>query len=368
MTSAFFPSYKPQVLSRQEGFHLPSPSHNPPSPPSSHGTPSNAQNNFDPNNLFLPPFLSIPDPFRKFPASADTAASMDFTDELASLISNEHQSSERSTQNHQNGHGGAYEEYRAPTHNIFDISAPTSHQHHPSHSHSHSFHAQSPFSLGNSNNGAPQPEFAHSNFNSTLPALGSSMRYEPPPGPAPHSPFSLNGPSSHQQGLAHSLGTPGAEPSSVNSFSSHLSSLSFSTASNAQPDLLSHPQHHQRQTPSPVSVTSPTEFSRSRSRSTTRQGQQQQQGEPPSTNGGPARRTRAKRGSVSSVSPPPLHRGHTQPLIIPGNNMAGMSVNGRGPASPLGLHGSGWFVPGGQGEFSLPTPDSVHGKHLSVHC
>lgn len=378
MTSAFFPSYKPQVLSRQEGFHLPSPapSHNPPSPPSSNGTPSNAQNNFDPNNLFLPPFLSIPDPFRKFPASADTAASMDFTDELASLISNEHQSSERSTQNHQNGsvnngvNGNAYEEYRAPTHNIFDISAPTSHHHHSSHSHSHSFHAQSPFSLGNSNsnngnNGAPQPDFAHSNFNSTLPALGSSMRYEPPPAPAPHSPFSLNGPS-HQQGLAHSLGTPGGEPSSVSSFSSHLSSISFSTASGAQPDLLSHPQH-QRQTPSPVSVASPTEFSRSRSRSTTRQSQQQQ-GEPPSTNGGPARRTRAKRGSVSSVSPPPLHRGHTQPLIIPGNNMGGMSVNGRGPASPLGLHGSGWFVPGGQGEFSLPTPDSVHGEYLSMRC
>lgn len=380
MTSAFFPSYKPQVLSRQEGFHLPSPapSHNPPSPPSSNGTPSNAQNNFDPNNLFLPPFLSIPDPFRKFPASADTAASMDFTDELASLIGNEHQSSERSTQNHNgnqnasgnNGaNGSAYEEYRPPTHNIFDISAPTSHHHHSSHSHSHSFHAQSPFSLGNSasnngnnNNGAPPPDFGHSNFNSTLPALGSSMRYEPPPAPAPHSPFSLNAPS-HQQGLAHSLGTPGAEPSSVSSFSSHLSSLSFSTASNAQPDLLSHPQQ-QRQTPSPVSVASPTEFSRSRSRSTTRQSQQQQQGEPPSTNGGPTRRTRAKRGSVSSVSPPPLHRGHTQPLIIPGNNMGGMGVNGRGPTSPLGLHGSGWFVPGGQGEFSLPTPDSVHGEYL----
>ncbi|KZT68425.1 HLH-domain-containing protein [Daedalea quercina L-15889] len=372
MTSAFFPSYKPQVLSRQEGFHLPSPapSHNPPSPPSSNGTPSNAQNTFDPNNLFLPPFLSIPDPFRKFPSSAETAASMDFTDELASLIGSEHQSSERSTQNgtSANGaNGGAYDEYRPPTHNIFDISAPTSHHHHSAHAHSHSFHAQSPFSLGGSStapsngngNGQQQqqqqPEFAHANFNSTLPALGSSMRYEPPPAPAPHSPFSLGHPHAH----AHSLGTPGAEPSS---FSSHLSSLSFSTASNApNGDLLAH--HQPRQTPSPVSVASPTEFSRSRSRSTTRQAQQQQQqpGEPPSTNGGPARRTRAKRGSVSSVSPPPLHRGHTQPLIIPGNNLGGMGVNGRGPASPLGLHGSGWFVPGGQGEFSLPTPDSVHG-------
>ncbi|KAH9835445.1 HLH-domain-containing protein [Rhodofomes roseus] len=373
MSSAFFPSYKPQVLSRQEGFHLPSPapSHNPPSPPSSNGTPSNAAANFDPNNLFLPPFLSIPDPFRKFPASADTAAGMDFTDELASLINSEHQSSERSTQNGASHNGNPYEEYRPPTHNIFDISAPTSHHHHSAHSHSQSFHPQSPFSLGSSNNPngnnnqqQQAPEFAHGNFNSTLPALGSSMRYEPPP--APHSPFSLSH-SQHSQGLAHPLGTPGAEPSSVSSFSSHLSSLSFSTAGNTpgQGDLLGHPGG-QRQTPSPVSVASPTEFSRSRSRSTTRQSQSaQQQGEPPSTNGGPARRTRAKRGSVSSVSPPPLHRGHTQPLIIPGNNIGGMGgvngMNGRGPASPLGLHGSGWFVPGGQGEFSLPTPDSVHG-------
>ncbi|TCD60638.1 hypothetical protein EIP91_009755, partial [Steccherinum ochraceum] len=40
-----------------------------------------------------------------------------------------------------------------------------------------------------------------------------------------------------------------------------------------------------------------------------------------------------------------------------------------GPASPLSLHTNGWFIPGhghgqgngSQGEFSLPTPESVHG-------
>ncbi|KAF9810365.1 hypothetical protein IEO21_06985 [Rhodonia placenta] len=380
-SSAFFAtSYKPQVLSRQEGFHLPSPAPsagNPPSPPSSHGTPAtnpnssangqpSAANNFDPSNLFLPPFLSIPDPFRKFPAAPDTVSSMDFSDELASLIGSptEHpqqQSHERST-SHSNGQpNGAYDDYRPPTHNIFDISAPTSHHHH--HGQSHHQQPHSPFGPGqgaaafslpppstlsqsHSQQSGPNGlhDFAHANFNSTLPALGSSMRYEPPP----HSPFTLTAPSlshshshSHAHAHAHSLG---GEPSS---FSSHLSSLtalsSFSTiTANGPPagaaDILSGPA--QAQSPAPS-------FSRSRSRSQTRTAL----AEPPSTHGGPARRTRAKRGSVSSVSPPPLHRGHTQPLVIPG------SV--RGPASPLGLHGGGGWL--GQGEFSLPTPDSVHG-------
>ncbi|KAK7685030.1 hypothetical protein QCA50_011865 [Cerrena zonata] len=185
------------------------------------------------------------------------------------------------------------------------------------------------------------------------------MRYEPPP----QSPFNLN---------PNPPNSAGGEPSSVSSFSSHMSTLSsFSNMSNTTttttPSSEYHPHHYghpQRQTPSPIS----TELSRSRSRSRSQVGVN---GEPPSTNGGPARRTRAKRGSVSSVSPPPLHRA-TQPLVIPGSN-------GRGPASPLSLHTNGWgFLgngntpganPGSQpngngvanGEFSLPTPESVHG-------
>ncbi|KZT07979.1 HLH-domain-containing protein [Laetiporus sulphureus 93-53] len=381
-TTFFAASYKPQVLSRQEGFHLPSPAPsngNPPSPPSSNGTPVNngsapsAANNFDPTGLFLSPFLNVHDTFRKFPTAADTAATMDFGDELASLIGSDHahgQSNERSTQNgngnaHTNGNANGYDDYRSTTHNIFDISAPTSHHHHHQHHHSsstsqqqqqqpHSPFGQNAFSLPPASalhtNGAlhSPSSLGHdfsTHFNSTVPAIGSSMRYEPPPAPF---------------GMPNHPGGQGAEPSSVSSFNSHLSSLSgissFSGMTTTSPsaDLLAHhaPHGQQRQTPSPVSPSAPEfEFSRSRSRSTTRNMGAVDPN--PSTNGGPARRTRAKRGSVSSVSPPPLHRGHTQPLVIPG---AGM---GRGPASPLSLHSSGWF--GGAGEFSLPTPDSVHG-------
>ena len=84
MSSAFFPSYKPQVLSRTEGFHLPSPppSNSPPSPPANTQN-SNGSSQFD--NLFVPPLFSIPDPFRKFPShsseqSPNSNNNMDFTD------------------------------------------------------------------------------------------------------------------------------------------------------------------------------------------------------------------------------------------------------------------------------------------------
>ncbi|KAH9948029.1 HLH-domain-containing protein [Amylocystis lapponica] len=369
MSSAFFPaqSYKPQVLSRQEGFHLPSPapSNNPPSPPSSNGTPSsqsahNSANNFDPHNLFMPPFLSVPDPFRKFPPAHDNNPSMDFSDELASLMASapspSHTSHERSTQSPAN-----YDDYHPPPHNIFDISAPAAH-HSPygnptgpaaafSMPQSSLHHSQNHHTNGNTNgNGNLHPlhEFS-THFNSTVPAIGSSMRYEPPS--AQH-PFALN----------PSASSHGQEPSSFTS--SHMSSLSnlsaFSSLTTTSDFHLSHhqpQQQQQRQTPSPVSAGPGNEFSRSRSRSrapsATRTGTSA--AGPPSTNGGPARRTRPKRNSVSSVSPPPLHRAHThtQPLVIPGSAP-------RGPTSPLGLHGSGWFM--GQGsEFSLPTPESVHG-------
>ena len=86
-----------------------------------------------------------------------------------------------------------------------------------------------------------------------------------------------------------------------------------------------------------------------------------------------------------------LHQRHiTQPLVIPPSSASGQSNSAR---SPLGMHSSGWFHPGSglgtsllgvnsmhhglgsslsgslqtnmgigsMGEFSLPTPDSVHG-------
>ena len=124
MATAFYSSYKPQVLSRQEGFHLPSPA---PSTPPSDGAPSstaanNANNAFDTSNLFISPpsYLSVPETFRKFPsANSDQAGhgapSMDFTDELASLMSHPtHNSShERSTQSPVSVSG--YDDYQRPT-------------------------------------------------------------------------------------------------------------------------------------------------------------------------------------------------------------------------------------------------------------
>ncbi|KAI0707565.1 helix-loop-helix DNA-binding domain-containing protein [Cerioporus squamosus] len=371
MSSAFFPSYKPQVLSRTEGFHLPSPppSNSPPSPPATSQN-SSGSNNFD--NLFVPPLFTVPDPFRKFPAhssSDQNGSNMDFSDELASLIATSpsqghphNNSHERSTQS-----PGAYDDYRSHhTHNIFDISAPTSH--HQSSHHNHFGHQNPSFSLppasslhsanihGPSSVHSTHPlhEFsAHSHFNSTVPAIGSSMRYEPPSN-NPSSPTSANGNNPFA----------GGEPSSFSSHMSNLSGISSFSNLTAQSDFhLSQPPPNgqpngQRQTPSPVSANGAgTEFSRSRSRSRAPPNAMDP-ANPPSTNGGPARRTRTKRNSVSSVSPPPLHRGHTQPLVIPnGSNGAG-----RGPASPLSLHTSGWFMPQGQGnEFGLPTPESVHG-------
>ncbi|TFK80581.1 HLH-domain-containing protein, partial [Polyporus arcularius HHB13444] len=248
------------------------------------------------------------------------------------------------------------------THNIFDISAPTSH--HQSSHHNHFGHQNPSFSLppasslhsqnihGPSSVHGTHPlhEFtAHSHFNSTVPAIGSSMRYEPP----------SNNPSSPTNGNGNNP-FAGGEPSS---FSSHMSNLSTFSNLTAQSDFHLSQQPNgqpngQRQTPSPVSANGTgAEFSRSRSRSRAPPNAMDP-ANPPSTNGGPARRTRTKRNSVSSVSPPPLHRGHTQPLVIPnGSNGAA-----RGPASPLSLHTSGWFMPQGQGnEFGLPTPESVHG-------
>ncbi|KAI0777392.1 helix-loop-helix DNA-binding domain-containing protein [Trametes elegans] len=377
MSSSFFPSYKPQVLSRTEGFHLPSPppsSNSPPSPPANNSN-GGGSSQFD--NLFVPPLFSVPDPFRKFPShSNESGNTMDFTDELASLIGTSpsqghphNNSHERSTQS-----PGAYDDYRSHhTHNIFDISAPTSHHqssHHNSNNNNHFGHQNPSFSLppasslhsanihGPSSVHSTHPihEFsAHSHFNSTVPAIGASMRYEPPSNNNPSSPTTANG---------NNPFAPAGEPSS---FSSHLSNISsFSNLTAPSEFHLTQPPNGQtngqRQTPSPVSANGGggggggAEFSRSRSRSRA-PSNAMDPANPPSTNGGPARRTRTKRNSVSSVSPPPLHRGHTQPLVIPNGNAAG-----RGPSSPLSLHTSGWFMPQGQGnEFGLPTPESVHG-------
>lgn len=211
----------------------------------------------------MPPNLSfLPDSFRKFPSAAQahshpTPSAIEFTDDLATLIDSHphHPSHERSTYD--------ADPYR---HNIFDISAPATHYRPPSSTDIY------PNSQQQHTNDLPVHTHAH--FNSTLPALNSSMRYEPHPDPPSHFTY--------------------------------------------------------RHTPSPHN---PNSRSRSRSRA-------------PSL--GPTRTSRRDRRAnsisshVSGTSPPPPARPHA--IVIPG----------RGGGSTMG----GFFVPG-QGEYSLPTPDSL---------
>ncbi|KAJ6572295.1 hypothetical protein B0H19DRAFT_1133235 [Mycena capillaripes] len=196
--------YKPHV--RQEGFHLPSPPPSTDTPPPNHDI-------FHMGHGFHPG---------------------DFNDELASLINP--QSNERSTQSPAGYEGSANNNanantsddgYRPPphTHNIFDISAPHSAQHHhhgsasstsssfPSHfslpSASNPANGSSTGSPGPDGN-APQPGPQY-HFNSTLPALNSSMRYDPhPPGPGGYmpSPSSFRSPSPHHTSRSRSRSRP----------------------------------------------------------------------------------------------------------------------------------------------------------------
>lgn len=254
LTTSPMSSYTTTV--RQEGFQLPSPPH---TASSSSDTPTSPPPT-SPTNLFMPPNLSfLPDSFRKFPSAAQahshhqptTPNTIDFSDDLATLIDAHphHPSHERSTYD--------ADPYR---HNIFDISAPATHYRPPS-------------SSDIFPNTQPQPHPADlPHFNSTLPALNSNIRYEPPP-----------------------------------------------------------TQFTYRHTPSPHN---PNSRSRSRSR-------------PPSL--GPTRTSRRDRRAnsisshVSGTSPPPPTRPHA--IVIPG----------RGGGSTMG----GFFVPPNQGEYSLPTPDSL---------
>jgi len=351
MTSLYPPSgYRPPVI-RQEGFHLPSASstsgNNPPSP---------SQASFDSNGqLFMPQLLS--DPFRKL-SGDPTTPSMDFSEELASLIAQSpaphtsHQSShERSTHTPpSNASGPQFDDssYRPQaTHNIFDISATNNNQHQqqqhpPPHAHNN-FSGQ--FVLNPAQTQPPAQQYhnlhefnPHPHFNSTLPALNSTMRYDPQP-PQTHPP-------------AHEHPNP---PSFTNHFSPTSSEFTI------------------RHSPSPVGFTSNTSRSRSRSRAPATPAVNP---EPPSTNGGPTRTIRHKRNSISSVSPPPHHR--TQAIVIPSSHphRAASQHTPTSATSPLSLHAlnensSNWFVPSQQqqahdfrhNEFSLPASETVGNHH-----
>ena len=348
MTSLYPPSSYRSPVVRQEGFHLPSASstngNNPPSP---------SQTSFDSNGqLFIPQLLS--DPFRKF--SGDSATpSMDFSEELASLIvqsptpHTSHQSShERSTHSPPtNGSGPGFDDssYRPQaTHNIYDISASANNnqQQHPPHGHNN-FTGQ--FALNPAQTQPPAQQYhnlhefsAPSHFNSTLPALNSTMRYDPQP-PQTHPP-------------AHEHPNP---PSFTNHFSPTSSEFAI------------------RHSPSPVGFTSGASRSRSRSRTSTTPAVNC---EPPSTNGGPTRTIRHKRNSISSVSPPPHHR--AQAIVIPSSHphRAASQHTPTSATSPLSLHtlnenSSSWFVPSQQqqahdfrhNEFNLQASEGVGNHH-----
>lgn len=195
----------------------------------------------------------------QFSSRKHQPASLDFHDELASLIDPVH---DRQPPD---------DPYRS-THNIFDTSI--------------SLHDY------------------HNHFNSTLPALNSSMRFDPHPPPAVEPPPS--------------------------SFSQHASFTSRQTPS---------PHLQQQQQP---------QASRSRSRS-----------RPPSSGGiGPQRTTRTRRnGSISSTSPPPHHynslsmmnsmaRAPPQAIIIPGARSSSAAGNAGTPVSPLNGAANPWFMPG----------------------
>ncbi|KAH9059506.1 helix-loop-helix DNA-binding domain-containing protein [Lactarius vividus] len=300
-------SYKPQI--RQEGFHLPSPPPSVPSPP--------PQSQFDPNTMFMPHFL--PDSFRK--AHTDSSQpSMDFTEELASLMANSPQSAhqhhphthhlqshERSTHSpdaserspHSQSH--QQQQYR---HNIFDISAPhSSYQQHQQsqQSQQYSLPTQLPplatpfheaYSSSNPNTSGQAPP----HYSGGLPAISSSLRYDPrePPPSAYHHPVDY----------------------------------SRSESADAR--------------------------SRSRSRPPTAT-------EPPSTHGGPTRTARPKRGSVSSASPP-RHGPHPHAILIPSHRQSSSAL----PVSPLSVHSANSLGTGAFGSFGTPGASGISPKDIGT--
>ncbi|KIJ15142.1 hypothetical protein PAXINDRAFT_99669 [Paxillus involutus ATCC 200175] len=214
-------SYPPLV--KQEGFQLPSPAHT----ASPDDTATTSPPPVTDSTLFMPHNISfLPDSFRKFPSAAQAhphvsastptipASAIDFADELASLIDPHISSHERSTQSHDDA-------YR---HNIFDISAPTSHHHH--HLSSSSAHAFSPpSSSANDIYHSPSNLPLHTHFNA------SSIRYEPHPDPPSnfayrHTPSPTH--RSRSRSRAPSLGPTRSarRDRRANSISSHVSSTS----------------------------------------------------------------------------------------------------------------------------------------------
>ncbi|TFK21735.1 HLH-domain-containing protein [Coprinopsis marcescibilis] len=351
-------TYKAQV--RVEGFHLPSPG-TPPGGTSGSNNAGGSNGNGSGNNMNdLFPQSFLPDAFRKFPPPAGSGeGSHDFNDDLVSLMGDRTSGPTQSGAGGGGGtgagagggggNGGAYDDGYHRTHNIFDVSSPIPVNTNPN-----------GVPNGGNNGTGSQPSSLHSpstslhdyhnhpppHFNSTLPALNSSMRYEPPPENNPLTP------SSPQLG-----GNP--PPSSYhnphNGFARQTPSPSHTQPGSVPAN--GRPRSHSR----PPSSTNATGSNPSAALSALNSG-----------GVGPARTTRTRRGnSISGTSPPPLH-GRPHAILIPGGGQRG--AHGGIVGSPMSAganpsNGNPWFMSQGQNQNSadyLPTPESL-GSHQSVH-
>ncbi|KAJ3748099.1 hypothetical protein DFH05DRAFT_884381 [Lentinula detonsa] len=253
--------------------------------------------------------------------SHDLAGSgRDFDQELATLMSSER--STASTSN-SNGGNGPNNDYVQRTHNIFDMGV------RPPSSSSSSSQPQ-PHQQGAQSADSPprHPTSIPAHFNSTLPALNSSMRFEPVPDP----------PSSSSSSM-----TPRGESPGLGGWTRHTPSPHPTSSGN----LNNNPSH-------------PYALSRSRSRSRPPSAYPGSSASPSiiSSSLGPQRTIRRRGNSVSSmtsVSPPPSQQS-AQAIVIPRTGHHQHSQSANGP--------DGWYGPGSQGsntgEYTLPTPDSLH--------
>lgn len=231
-------------------------------PPPTSSSSNNGANDFA--DIFAPPDNASG---RRFPPSA-----LDFGDELAALMDERAGSA--------GGGGGPGGGPTYPPHNIFDVSAP------PHAAHALGLHNEYPH--------------AHTNFNSTLPALNSSMRYEP-----------HGGSPGTGAGAARGSPSPGAVPGSPHSpvlspstaLASALSAAHLGAgagASRASRSRSRPPLTASLSAFCPVVCWWYALFTDAYIHLSPSIGAG-------STHGGPARTTRARRtGSVSGTSPPPV--------------------------------------------------------------
>ncbi|KAG7097909.1 hypothetical protein E1B28_005221 [Marasmius oreades] len=304
MSAFFSTSFKPQPHIRQEGFHLDNEG-------SSGGLTATGEHHE--GNAGTPP-----------PFDFGRGNVMDFTDELASLMGaasphpghQSHHGHEGISQSHHEGHihGHSGSHHESHLHGLH-------HDHHGHHQHnqSHERSTHSPsddvsgsyrtthniFDMGVAGPVGVSPSTtAPSHFNSTVPPLNSSMRFEQP---------------SHSQ----------------------------------------HDYHHPTHTPSPP--LGGKEQSRSRSRPPTGGATTGGVGPQRTT------RSR-RNNSISSTSPPPHIRPAAQAIVIPGVRHTNGSLASPLSSSATSVTNPWGFTPSSPtgtstSEFTLPTPDSLHHHH-----